>query len=388
MFDIVVVGAGMSGSLIANLCAKRGLSVAIIEKFQAIPNEFRAEQIVGEQLNLLREAGVLDSIIAEIPEIKLASNYLQGRRLSNAHASHYGLPYCEMIHRIRAQIPANVTQIYGCVKSIEAGCVTIDNQRITGSLIVVASGLNTSLTRPFRLNYRRYPELHSLSIGFDLIAPVLANAISVHYPPNLSDRIDYLSIFPCGSGLRGNLFVFQDDPTNPWVKAFRKQPLAVLLRVFPHLSEHFGQFSIANVQIRPSPIAVLEDPARDGVVWIGDVFQTPCPAAGTGYGRLIRDALQLSQHAPRWLAAGDVSAKAIQSFYDDPLKRRADRSALCQTYDRMNIATNDSLYWHALRQLIDEKRKVKAGLHHARKLTQYRPPMNVPLPKPPPVAEA
>jgi 2-polyprenyl-6-methoxyphenol hydroxylase-like FAD-dependent oxidoreductase len=64
----------------------------------------------------------------------------------------------------------------------------------------------------------------------------------------------------------------------------------MLLGVMPALARVLGGFEITGkVQMRTNHLPRAEHVRRDGVVLIGDAFQTSCPAAGTGSGRLLTD---------------------------------------------------------------------------------------------------
>lgn len=158
----------------------------------------------------------------------------------------------------------------------------------------------------------------------------------------LRDKIDYLTIFLCETTLgaprlRGNLFLFR-DPEDPWVRRLRQDPQRTLMNVFPNLRDELGAFTVDHLQCCVSELAVVANHRRDGLVFIGDAYQTPCPAAGTGIDRLMTDVQRLTDHVVRWFRTGDFSATSLASFYQDPIKRQMDAKARKPSVTRRSAA--------------------------------------------------
>ena len=143
----------------------------------------------------------------------------------------------------------------------------------------------------------------------------------------------------------------------------------------PGLRRFLGEFEVTSeVEVGVMDLYVVEQYRRDGVVLIGDAFQTSSPPAGTGASRLLVDVDRLCNvHLPRWLATPGMGAEKIAQFYDDPVKRASDDRAARMAQDRRSFAVGTSLasrlrrrkhYW--LRTL---RRLMGAGLprHGTRK---------------------
>jgi len=105
--------------------------------------------------------------------------------------------------------------------------------------------------------------------------------------------------------------------------------------------------------MRVTDLTVASDYRRDGVVLIGDAFQTSCPAAGTGIGRLLNDIDRLcNQHIPTWLATDGMDATKISQFYDDPIKRSCDAEALRIAEYRRAVKVETGVGWKLHRQRV------------------------------------
>jgi 2-polyprenyl-6-methoxyphenol hydroxylase-like FAD-dependent oxidoreductase len=113
MYDVAIIGAGLAGGLAAHLLARQGLQIAIIDLAAEHPEEFRAEQIVGEQVEILRALQLLDRIVGDRRCTGSARCYdSSGRLMGRVRAPHYGLPYAQMVNGL-TPFPETVKQIIG-----------------------------------------------------------------------------------------------------------------------------------------------------------------------------------------------------------------------------------------------------------------------------------
>jgi 2-polyprenyl-6-methoxyphenol hydroxylase-like FAD-dependent oxidoreductase len=93
----------------------------------------------------------------------------------------------------------------------------------------------------------------------------------------------------------------------------------MLREVTPALSRTVGEVTVVGaVQMRVNELMRTTGQCQHGLVLIGDAFQTSCPAAGTGIGRLLNDVERLCHvHIPRWLATEGMGVEKIRQFYAD-----------------------------------------------------------------------
>jgi len=85
-----------------------------------------------------------------------------------------------------------------------------------------------------------------------------------HYPERVADRTAYLMLFPIGTDMRANLFVYR-DMHDPWVQPKRHAPLDALSTLMPRLRRLAGDVEVAHVKIQAGR-SVLEHrlpPCRD-----------------------------------------------------------------------------------------------------------------------------
>jgi len=335
--DIAVIGGGLSGTLAACLLGRAGYSVTLIDRHRHFPPRFRAEKLGAGHIERLRRLDLLPALAGRGAAFDTVLNLREGRLLDVTHSPHLGIRYHDLVAALRAMLPETVHVVTGQASAIRTGArrqrVAIYGQEeVTARLLVLASGGGDLLRRNLDIVRRVVRPRHSIAFGFDLRlhdADRFAQAAVTCYGDHLSEGIDYLTLFPVAGGLRGNLHAYC-SPADCFAKTLRDRPDETLAALFPCLAEVIGRFDVpGGIESWITDLAVAENLRRDGIVLIGDAFQTSCPAAGTGVSRLLTDVERLCQvHLPRWMRQGTVSAADLAGFYDDPEKRAMDAHAL------------------------------------------------------------
>jgi 2-polyprenyl-6-methoxyphenol hydroxylase-like FAD-dependent oxidoreductase len=360
VYDVAVVGAGLSGTLAAITLGKAGYRVALIDRHAVYPEEFRVEKIGGDLVSRFQRLGLLDAVEAAARPFAEIVNARRGRILDRTRAPHFGFSYEAFIAAMRAALPESVDFIVGRVNDLKTSAarqtvILHEQPSIAARLVVLATGMGDILRRSLGIERHTIHQRQSLTFGFD-VRPTNAEALRypsvTYYGERVSDGIDYLSLFPIAGGTRANLFTFRDH-RDPWVKAFRDKPKETLVATLPGLTRVLGDFEVVGrVQNWIMDLTVAQNCRQAGVVLIGDAYQTSCPAAGTGVSRLMTDVEQLCLvHAPAWLATPGMAADKIAAFYDDPRKQASDASALALADYRRNLTVATSPAWRARRTL-------------------------------------
>ncbi|HMJ99561.1 MAG TPA: FAD-dependent monooxygenase [Reyranella sp.] len=372
LYDVIVVGAGLAGSCAASCLARVGYDVALVDRRQNHPAEFRGEQIVGTQVAALARLGVLDHIAAWCMVTSRCEAARRGRIVGRLSEVHYGLPYYAIVEGARRSVPDHVTRYYGNARYLTSSDTTqslqVGDDTILARLVVLATGL-ASIDR-FGFFRRTIRKDHSLTFGFEVEADY--RKVLAYYGERIRDRIDYLTLFPMGVGLRANLFVYR-DPCDDWVDNFKRSPNFKLNRCLPGLAAIIGRYhATPPVEARAVSLYQTLKPPIPGIVPIGDAFQTSCPAVGSGFVRVITDVDRLCNlHIPNWLSTPGMGLGKISQYWDDPVKRDVDQEALRSAEYRRNAATETSIGWKLHRHRVHLQQALRRHIGIA-------PPSSVP----------
>ncbi len=356
--DIAIVGGGLAGSTAALVLGRSGYRVALVDIHAEYPPDFRCEKFANEQIDLLQGLGLFEQLTAlttPAPDMVVARF---GRVVERTGKPEYGFYYEHVVNAIRAQLPPNVAFIVGRAADLVTGpdCqrVTLSNgDAIEARLLVLASGLGDSLRHGLGIERRVIRDKHSLSAGFD-VAPAQGETFDfpalTYYGERTADRMAYVSFFPIRDTMRVNLFCYRGHD-GAWGRALRNSPRERLFAAMPGLRRFVGDFqTVSKVKLRVVDLYRVENFHRDGIVLIGDAFQTTCPAAGNGVTRALTDVGRLCNiHVPRWFSSAGMGVEKTAEFYNDEVKSNCDlRASQAAEYCR-DFSTNEGPLWRARR---------------------------------------
>jgi 2-polyprenyl-6-methoxyphenol hydroxylase-like FAD-dependent oxidoreductase len=367
VFDVLVIGGGLSGTVAAAVLARRGVKVALVDRNQIVPPSFRAEQLVGSQVEALRRLGVLDDMVAGMTPTMHAIGVRSGCIIGGVDEIHYGFHYNTLVNQARDHLPPDVTFMVDRVTDLQTGperqrAALASGHTADARLVVVATGQERALVQQIGIGRRMVRAGHSLTIGLDLASDALAgarNPLMTCYPSSIRHRIDYLTAFPLEQTTRLNLFTYC-TAQDAWVRSFRQSPRSALLEAFPDLESYLGPLDVAGLpQMRVTDLWMATGCVRNGLVLIGDAYQTTCPATGMGISRLLLDVERLcGHHALRWLAGDGVTADRITTFYDDPTKLVLDQEAMDAAEYQRSVSTETSWRWRIRRRQLALRQRI------------------------------
>ncbi|MGY4625665.1 FAD-dependent oxidoreductase [Bradyrhizobium sp. USDA 4486] len=360
MVDVAIVGGGLAGSLAAAVLARAGHRVALIDKRALYPDEFRVEKIGGHQLEMFRKLGFLRGLESVACPYDRVLNIREGKLVDVSVGQAYGLPYADLVAMARGQIPDPSSLIIDEVTALSCSddvqqLELASGRRLNARLVVLATGMAGALGYKLGIKRRLLAAGHSVSFGFTIARrdamPFDFNALTC-YGERTADGVDYLSLFPVRAGMRANLFMFR-DPADPVMRDLRRDTEATLLRLLPGLRPYLGDFHVTDrVRNWVMDLSVVEGHLQDGVVLVGDAFQTNCPAAGTGVARLLVDVERLcTEYAPRWLMTAGMGKEKISEFYSDRDKIAADQQSLKMAHFRQALTSRNDIGWDVRRRL-------------------------------------
>jgi 2-polyprenyl-6-methoxyphenol hydroxylase-like FAD-dependent oxidoreductase len=357
--DIAIIGGGLAGSTAAAMLGRAGIPAVLIDPHQVYPFDFRVEKISGdEQLGRFFQTGIADSVLRSATHD--GENWIArfGYLLDKKPSRQYGIMYDALIGAIRAEIPSPAELIYAKVTDVSTSAerqkLTLSNgETISARLVVLANGLSVGLRRNLGIERQVLSVSHSISIGFDLVPvgrPAFEFPALTYFSERVKERVAYVTLFPIGSRMRANLFVYR-EVDDPWLREMRKRPVETMNAALPRLRRITGEYGVAgDVKIRPADLYVSTNYRQPGVVLVGDAFAATCPVTGTGTDKVFTDIAQLCNvHIPAWLATEGMDADKIASFYDDPVKQACDAWSMAKGVSFRKVTIDNGLYWRAQR---------------------------------------
>lgn len=355
--DVAIVGGGLAGSTAAAMLGRKGYDAVLVDPHKHYPPDFRCEKLDASQIRLLRKTGLADAVLRAATLDQQLWVARSGRVVDRKQNGQPALVYHDLINTIRAQIPPSVKVITAKANAIATGGtrqhLTLSNgEEISARLIVLASGLNLGLRHRLGIEREVISPCHSISIGFYLKPvgrPNFEFRALTYYAESVNSRAAYITLFPIGMMMRGNLFVYRGTD-DPWLGEMRRDGAAALRALLPRLHELIGDVEVRDVKVRPVDLYVSKGYRRAGIVLLGDAFSTSCPAAGTGCNKVFTDVERLcNAHIPGWLSTASMAKDKIDAFYDDEIKIDCDDFSINKAYYLRSFSTETGPIWSARR---------------------------------------
>ncbi len=356
--DVAIIGGGLAGSLTAAMLGHAGIDAVVIDPHPVYPPDFRCEKLDGPQVGILQRTGIADAVLQASTPDRECWVARFGRVIEKRPGDQQGIFYAPLVNTVRGEIPEYVPVIHAKATEVATSddrqTITLSTgEEISARLIVLANGLSVGLRNSLGLTREVLSPCHSVSIGFNVI-PVGRRAFDfpalTYYAEHASDQTALITMFPIGSAMRANLFIYR-DMKDPWLQQMRAAPKETLLALMPGLRKQMGEFEVEGfVQIRPVDLYVTDGYRQPGIVLVGDAFSTSCPAAGTGARKAMMDALRLCEaYIPNWLATPGMGADKVAAFYEDPEKRACDEFCRDKAFGLRAFSTDPGLSWRTRR---------------------------------------
>jgi len=355
--DVIIAGAGMAGAAAAHALAKRGVRTVLIDPAATQPPVFRAEKIEPDQAAMLRELSLMDAILPECRRIHRIACAHNGRVWQYRETDEYGCFYHDMVNAVRRGLPESVQVCLARVTGLKTGAelqeaALSDGTVVQGRLLVLSTGAGGKLAEQLNLERRTVSAHHSVTLGFDLkpsgLFPGGADSLTYREKPQRSG-IDYLTLFPVKNVLRANLFAYW-DAKDARFQDVRSRGLEAVQHFMPRLTALTGPLEqTSKVEAMPIHLYRTENPARPGLLLLGDVYQSVCPTTGTGLTKVLVDVQTMEELVPEWLASPGMGASKTSQFYASTRKQKSDDLSLNYALYSRSLCYDRSFLWRLRR---------------------------------------
>jgi 2-polyprenyl-6-methoxyphenol hydroxylase-like FAD-dependent oxidoreductase len=341
MTQVVIIGAGPTGSTLAMLLAERGIVVKLIEASRSFRRIFRGEALMPSGLAAIKQMGLSD-VVTKIPHraIDAWEFYIENRPIFrvNEPMESGGQP-CTLISQPallkavldRASEYENFEFISGtAVRDLlwqnerVAGVRLSDGQEIVADLVIGADGRNSIVRQQAQLELKQDAQSFDI-LWFKLPSSPAFQAENVFY--SVLRGPDAFGVF---QGSEGNLQVGwslnQDDPIASlapkvidWQKVDWAEKLAAAAPDW--LATHFREQKDKIDRPLLLPIVVGRCPQwhQPGLLLLGDAAHPMSPIRAQGINMALRDVIVATNNLvpvlqqPANLAAVDLALAQIQA---------------------------------------------------------------------------
>jgi geranylgeranyl reductase family protein len=331
--DIAVVGAGPAGAVAACVAARRGLSVALIDR-----NTFPRDKTCGDGIGpgavrVLRELGI-DSILAERSRIETVTLFgTEGERsetpvpdIRGTSTDVYIVPRLEFDeHVFRAAIASGAEDLTGTrylgmsgvddrARTIELRDAAGERRTLRARLVIGADGVYSTVRKDLTGNDRANPEFSGIAMRAYVECPDFeadaGHSLLFEFDRELLPSYGW--VFPVGDGTV-NLGV-------GIASAQLRERGMDLRKLLANFADRLRERGIAIGEIKDERAhqlrALMEMPqlAHDRAVLIGDAASMINPVSGEGIAYAMTAAQRLIDILPRDLADGPALAAALREF--------------------------------------------------------------------------
>lgn len=349
--DVVIVGAGGGGAVLALALAQKGIKTLVLEQAPGPPQGLRGEILQPNGQRVLDRLGILHKLPAEATRsVRLFHFYRAGgERLCTIDYAALPAPYNEAIvtlpnvahhailQELERQNPGRLW--YGASFT----SLRMDGQLVVGvtadrggesiavsaKLVVGADGIFSKVRDALTIPTNLYRYAHGYLIAILDSPQELAEA---RY---FVGKHSILGLFPA-TGRK--IYVFYMIPAGSMerVKARGLHALqAAWTAIDPKLEPAFRSLTDWNqTAYMPTGRVKASRWAADGAVLIGDAAHAMNPHASQGRMQAMMDAMTLADLIPGWLQGGNLSAERLRIFeqtrrpHVEMLQRLADEQVL------------------------------------------------------------
>lgn len=348
-YDVIVVGAGPSGSVAARRCAEGGLSVLLIEKRQEIGAPVRCAEAIGQDITR--------------PYIDINPKWIDARiesyAVHNLEGEHVILPPTEptlIVNRkvfdwelanLAARAGVDVvtrTQAEGLIKDDSGRVIGVrlislgKRHEVLAKIVIAADGSESQVARWAGL--KTVPPMSDYYVGFQYLMVGLGGklkpTICEYHLGHSQAPHGYIWVFPKGEDCANVGIVIGADVAD---KATAQEYLDRFC------DKHYPHASILGVVAGGIPITgALKHMVTDGVMSVGDAAHQADPLTAGGINLGMIGAEMAAEVAVKAIRTGDWSTRVLREYehhWNHRFKRQ--HSALYQLRKMINRMSDDKI---------------------------------------------
>jgi 2-polyprenyl-6-methoxyphenol hydroxylase-like FAD-dependent oxidoreductase len=369
--DVVIVGGGPAGAVLALQLAKRGVSVVLLEAAAHYKRSFRGESLQPDTVAILHELGIAGRLAehgyAETHQMEVIDGGRTVLRVDYSskpyrHKYIMDAPQPVLLEALLEQL----ARYSNCLvmRGATARGLLEEGGRVRGVIyrsrsreeslrcrwLIGADGRYSRMRELSGLAYRKIPMQRDF-LWFKLPVPAGWSASTSRIILSGADHLVLLPTFP-------NLFRAGVNIPKGRLAAVRKEGIetfyGLIGRIYPDLHEHVRNHVVDWSDVHPLEIFTLTMKSwwREGMLLIGDAAHTVTPMLGQGVNLAIEDAVILAPMLAEALRTDQADDEVFAGFQAE---RRADvdfvvrlqmrqerllcaRSAFLQRLRRLNYA--------------------------------------------------
>ncbi len=327
MTQVIIVGAGPTGAVLALLLARKGIEVKLIEASRDFKRQFRGEGLMPSGLDALEQIGLLQ-LLPNIPhqtidawDFLLANRSLfqvaepiepKGRKCTTVSQPHLLAIIMQQAEEfpqfefIQGEAVQDMLFNSGRVCGVKLSSGT----EITADLIIAADGRNSVMRKKAGINLTK--QENSLNIlWFKLDSGMLLKSKNTFY--SIIKGKDSFGLFRASSGqLHIGWGVHEDDRDYnrhiDWVeKLMATSP--------PWLAEHIEQHqdSLTKPLLLSVVVGLCDRWSIPGLLLLGDAVHPMSPIRAQGINMAFRDAIVAANHLVPLLQKSEVDFSQIDT---------------------------------------------------------------------------
>lgn len=347
MPDVLVVGAGPVGTLLAAELSRAGVEVSLVERRDAAGGGSRAIGLHAPTLTALERGGSTDRILADAVRVSSGEARSDGRvlgtvrfdRLSTRHPYVATLPQESTERALAVGAPAaeRGAAVTGIRPARTEVRVLTGDRELVAPLVVVAGGVGARdlVYRPDALARTAYPDRYLMT---DAAVPPRSDAETavVHLAPS-----GVLESFPLPGARRRFVAADAGGSDDPEARLQRLRQ-ALRLRGEPEAAETITAASAFRVRR-----VLASRMRRDRLFVIGDTAHEISPIGGQGMNLGLLDAATLAPLLARWVHAGEAPEAELERW--EAARLRSARTAGRMAAVNMRLGRPVSARIHAAR---------------------------------------